>query len=153
MNSFQNAVCKTVAISFKPRCVKWKISKLPFDVIIRGLKSNLASGLALNRRQLHFLNYWWPVSQGQGEYNGIFAGLNNVTLLNYTDAEWPERWFPYRKCRFGGGRAVKSKRTRGAIITTFLRQNNVATSFWRNNDVIITFCAHLDGDCQHLSVD
>ena len=31
-----------------------------------------------------------------------------------------------------------SQRTRDAIITSFLRQNDVTMSFWRNNDVIIT---------------
>ena len=29
------------------------------------------------------------------------------------------------------------QRTRGVIITSLLRQNDVATSIWRNNDVII----------------
>ena len=32
---------------------------------------------------------------------------------------------------------VKTQRTYDAIITSLLRQNDVAASFWRNNDVII----------------
>ena len=35
-----------------------------------------------------------------------------------------------------------SQRTHDAIMTSLLRQNNVATSFWRNNDVVIASCAH-----------
>ena len=31
-----------------------------------------------------------------------------------------------------------------SIITSLLRQNDVATSFWRNNDVIATLCVHWD---------
>ena len=38
----------------------------------------------------------------------------------------------------------RSQRTRGAIITSLLRQNDVMTSFWRNNDVIITSCVRWD---------
>ena len=34
------------------------------------------------------------------------------------------------------------QRTRDVIITSLSHQNDVATSFWRNNDVIITPCAH-----------
>ena len=33
-----------------------------------------------------------------------------------------------------------SQRTHDVIITSLLRQNDVATSFWRNNDVVITSC-------------
>ena len=33
------------------------------------------------------------------------------------------------------------KRTRDAIITPLLHQNDVATSFWRYNDVVIASCA------------
>ena len=33
-----------------------------------------------------------------------------------------------------------SKQIRDAIIASLLRQNDVATSFWRDNDVIITSC-------------
>ena len=32
--------------------------------------------------------------------------------------------------------------THDAIITSFLRQNDVTTSLWPNNDVIITLCVH-----------
>ena len=39
----------------------------------------------------------------------------------------------------------QSQRTHGVIITSSLRQNDVATSFWRNNDVNITLCVHWDG--------
>ena len=35
---------------------------------------------------------------------------------------------------------VQTQRTHGAIITSLLRRNDVATSFRRNNDVIITSC-------------
>ena len=38
----------------------------------------------------------------------------------------------------------RSQRTRGAIIASLLRQNDVMTSFWRNNDVIITSCVRWD---------
>ena len=33
------------------------------------------------------------------------------------------------------------QRTYGTIITSLLRQNDVATSFWRNDDFIIALCA------------
>ena len=35
-------------------------------------------------------------------------------------------------------------RAHDAITTSLLRQNDVATSFWRNNDVIISSCARWD---------
>ena len=35
---------------------------------------------------------------------------------------------------------TKTQWTRDAIITPLLRRNDVATSFWRNNDVIVTSC-------------
>ena len=35
---------------------------------------------------------------------------------------------------------VHAQWTKGVIITSWLRQNDVETSFWRNNDVIITSC-------------
>ena len=34
--------------------------------------------------------------------------------------------------------------THDVMITSLLRQNDVATSFWRNNDVIITSCVRWD---------
>ena len=34
-----------------------------------------------------------------------------------------------------------TQRTREAIITALIRQNDVAVSFWRKNDVIIAWCA------------
>ena len=37
-----------------------------------------------------------------------------------------------------------TQRTRDAIIASLLRQNDVATSFWRNNDVIIARCVRWD---------
>ena len=37
-------------------------------------------------------------------------------------------------------RILISQRTRDAITTSLLRQNDVAMSFWRNNDVIIALC-------------
>ena len=37
---------------------------------------------------------------------------------------------------------VAARRTHNAIITSLLRQNDVATSFWRNNDVIIATCVN-----------
>ena len=36
------------------------------------------------------------------------------------------------------------QRTHDAKITALLRQNDVAASFWRNNDVIIASCVHWD---------
>ena len=36
----------------------------------------------------------------------------------------------------------KAASTHDAIITSSLRLNNVATSFWRYNDIIITSCTH-----------
>ena len=36
--------------------------------------------------------------------------------------------------------AVHAQRSHDLIITSLLRQNDVATSFWRNNDVIFTSC-------------
>ena len=38
----------------------------------------------------------------------------------------------------------RSQRTHDAIKTSLLRQNDVATSFWCNNDVIITSCVRWD---------
>ena len=38
--------------------------------------------------------------------------------------------------------AHRSQLIYGAIKTLSLRQNDVATSFWRNNDVVIASCAH-----------
>ena len=35
---------------------------------------------------------------------------------------------------------TETQRTHDAIITVLLRQNDVATSFWRNNDIIIASC-------------
>ena len=37
---------------------------------------------------------------------------------------------------------MQSQRTYDVIITSLLRQNEIATSFWRNNGLIITSCAH-----------
>ena len=37
-----------------------------------------------------------------------------------------------------------SQRTHDVIITSLLSQNDVATSFWRNDNVIITSCVHWD---------
>ena len=37
-------------------------------------------------------------------------------------------------------RQIRTQRTHDAIITPSLRQNEVAASFWRNNDVIIGSC-------------
>ena len=37
---------------------------------------------------------------------------------------------------------IWSQRTRDAITTSWLLQNDVVTSFWHNNDVIITPCVH-----------
>ena len=42
-----------------------------------------------------------------------------------------------------------SQRTHGVIITSLLRQNDVAASFWRNNDVTITPCASLIAGIVH----
>ena len=42
---------------------------------------------------------------------------------------------------------IYSQQTRDATITSLLRQNDVATSFWRNNDVIIAPCAHWGAIC------
>ena len=39
------------------------------------------------------------------------------------------------------GPALGTLRTRDVIITLLVRQNDVPTSFWRNNDAIITSCA------------
>ena len=39
---------------------------------------------------------------------------------------------------------ITSQLVRGAIITSLLRQNDVATPFWRNNHVIITACVNWD---------
>ena len=44
--------------------------------------------------------------------------------------------------RSGCNTTESSQRTHDAMITSLLRQNDVATSFWRNNDVIITSCVH-----------
>ena len=52
-----------------------------------------------------------------------------------------------------------SQRTHDELITSLLRQNDVATSFWRNHDVIITSCARGESyfisanknDSQHTS--
>ena len=41
-----------------------------------------------------------------------------------------------------------SQRTRDAIMTSLLRQNDVATSFWRNNDVIIV--SRVRWDSMHI---
>ena len=38
---------------------------------------------------------------------------------------------------------IPMQRTRDAITTSSLRQNDVATSFWRNNDVVIASCAYV----------
>ena len=37
-----------------------------------------------------------------------------------------------------------SQRTHDVMITSLLRQNDVAMSFWRNNDVVITSCVDWD---------
>ena len=37
------------------------------------------------------------------------------------------------------------QRTHDVIITSLLRQNNVATSFWRYNNIIVTLCDSWDG--------
>ena len=39
---------------------------------------------------------------------------------------------------------VTTQRTHDVIITSLLRQNDVARSFWRNGDVIITSCVRWD---------
>ena len=39
---------------------------------------------------------------------------------------------------------TSSQRTHDEITTSLLRQNDVATPFWRNNDVIITPCVRWD---------
>ena len=43
-----------------------------------------------------------------------------------------------------GSSIQSSQWTRDVIIASLLRQNDVATSFWRNNDVIITSCIRGD---------
>ena len=50
----------------------------------------------------------------------------------------------YDLCTVGTGAAIRNQirrnhtqHTHDAIMTSLLRQNDVATSFWRNNDVII----------------
>ena len=40
-----------------------------------------------------------------------------------------------------------SQRTQEAKMTSSLRHNEVVTSFWRNNDVIITPCVHRNTVC------
>ena len=42
-------------------------------------------------------------------------------------------------------RVMCRQRTHGTMITSLLRQNDVATSFWRNNDVMIAPHAHWKG--------
>ena len=37
---------------------------------------------------------------------------------------------------------ISTQRTHGVIIRSLLRQNGVVTSFWRNNDVIVTPDVH-----------
>ena len=37
---------------------------------------------------------------------------------------------------------MRTKRTHDVILTSLLGQNDVATSFWRNNDIIITSCVN-----------
>ena len=44
----------------------------------------------------------------------------------------------------------KSQRTHDVIITSLLRQNDVTTSFWRNNDVIIMSCIRWEWARRHL---
>ena len=39
---------------------------------------------------------------------------------------------------------IQSQRAHNVIITSLLRQNDVAASFWLNNDVIITLCVRWD---------
>ena len=45
------------------------------------------------------------------------------------------------KCSIWNRCHINSQRTRDAIITPLLHQNDVATSFWRYNDVVIASCA------------
>ena len=45
---------------------------------------------------------------------------------------------------FIGYSNVTTQRIHGVIITSLLRQNDVARSFWRNDDVIITSCVRCD---------
>ena len=60
------------------------------------------------------------------------------------------RFSAWRKTDFTGFTA--SQRAHDAITTSLLRQNDVATSFWRHNDVIITSCVRWDTDLLHVCI-
>ena len=51
-------------------------------------------------------------------------------------------WREYPKGTTPHGPMVRAQRTHDAIITSLFRRDDVATSFWHNNDVVIALCAH-----------
>ena len=62
----------------------------------------------------------------------------------------PPQWKSYPVFHFCPSRLLHrhwdnhTRRTHVVIITSLLRQNDVATSFWFSNDVIIAACVHWD---------
>ena len=98
------------------------------------------------------LDQWWL------DYRRIYAsfGLNelkaqsnkHIITNHYISESLATRWIAgshtsYQIQNFQNLNRIfecQSQRTHGVIITSSLRQNYVAASFWRNNDVIVTLC-------------
>ena len=58
----------------------------------------------------------------------------HLGILHYARHSWP------RRCNQWWHSSSVSQRAHDAIITSLCHQNDVTTSFWRHNDVIIASC-------------
>ena len=64
--------------------------------------------------------------------------------------DWTSCW---TNSRIPGDTASENQRTHDAIMMSLLHQNDVATSFWRNNDVVISSCVRWEPTCFPLFGD
>ena len=86
-----------------------------------------------------------------GTSNENFAKLRIIRYVTWIHAICKDMYIKYWPKSFDVfDRFAFSQRARGAIIMLLLRQNDVATSFWRNNDVIITSCVRWVGSVHEL---
>ena len=75
---------------------------------------------------------YWTFSIKWDKYCHIFHPLKLIPV-------WWHTWVSVNRVTVG---LDPSHRIYDVKITSLLRQNDVATSFWRNNGVIITSCVH-----------
>ena len=75
------------------------------------------------------VDYWWRLA----EQGCVFERHNPLKI-------WSPVWQLFRPGPWFNIKISSSQHTKGVTVTSLLRRNGVAASFWRDNDVNITPC-------------